>query len=613
MYKKLFFLFILIFISTSNLFPQDTTGQDVSGLSVIIVDENELALSRINVKAENISDGQSYERISDKAGKLLMPLPPGSYHITVENPKYIYYEISDLLISQGEIRDIRITLLTRTDYTTEEIDVEGQFRQSQNDLRTSLINVTPKTIKILPGAVEDVLRSLQSLPGVSAPNDFNSQLVIRGSSPDQNLIIMDDVEIFNPYRLYGLVSMFNPETLADINLITGGFPSKYGDRLSAVLDVTNREGRTDRTIGVISNVDIANANLIFEGKTPFKITGSWIVSTRRTYYDLIVGPFAKNAGLITEDSSFPSFKDLQMRLTLGPFKKNKFFINGIFSQDGVDIISGKDRKGPDSVNVNDVTNNNVVSASWHYIPNQNFISRTTVSWYKNSGNNQFEGEILDPLIDREGLTPEQKDSLKQIGALLGLGFKSTYDFRKYAIGNRSEYIDGNKNKYEFGAGFDIIRTDLTYTLNLDDQFKSFINSIPTARVLLNEFSISGQDNYRGSAYGQVRLSIGDKFYYQPSRGWIYDLFYLQKLYLSPRFNMGYIIDPVTTVRAAMGLYYQSPGYEKLVDGRTFFNLTDIDGSTLKAEESTHFVLGIERWLDNEWQAKIEGYYKDLTT
>ncbi len=61
-------------------------------------------------------------------------------------------------------------------------------------------------------------------PGVTSPNDFTSQLVIRGSGPDENLIIMDDVEIFNPYRLYGLVSMFNPETLADITLITGGFP-----------------------------------------------------------------------------------------------------------------------------------------------------------------------------------------------------------------------------------------------------------------------------------------------------------------------------------------------------------------------------------------------------
>ncbi len=75
-----------------------------------------------------------------------------------------------------------------------------------------------------------------------APNDFSSQLIVRGSGPDQNLIIIDDIEVFNPYRLYGVVSMFNPDAVADVNLVTGGFPAKYGDRLSAVLDVTNREG-----------------------------------------------------------------------------------------------------------------------------------------------------------------------------------------------------------------------------------------------------------------------------------------------------------------------------------------------------------------------------------
>jgi hypothetical protein len=73
--------------------------------------------------------------------------------------------------------------------------------------------------------------------------------------------------------------------------------------------------------------------------------------------------------------------------------------------------------------------------------------------------------------------------------------------------------------------------------------------------------------------------------------------------------VGYSIDPVTTIRSSVGLYYQSPGYEKLVDGQTFYDLTGSAGDNLKAERSTHFVLGIDRWLNNEWNAKIEGYYK----
>lgn len=604
MYKFLLILLVTLF-TVNTLYSQDTTVSVVKG---IVNDENGNPLTGITIKAQ--SESNEYERISSQDGSFTIEVQSGTYTITVENPRYIYYEIADYYAAPGKVQDIKVTLLTKGEFVTESIDVEGKFKQDQDDLRTSVINISPSTVKVLPGSVEDVMRSLQSLPGVTAPNDFTSQLIIRGSSPDQNLIIMDDVEIFNPYRLYGLVSMFNPETLSDINLITGGFPAMYGDRLSAVLDVTNREGRTDRSITVMSNVNIANANIVFEGKTPFNIPGSWIVSTRRTYYDLIVGPFARSAGLITDDSSFPSFQDLQMRLTLGPFKKHKFFLNGIFSQDGVDIISGKDRERPDSVNVNDITNNNVVSASWHYIPNDNFISRTTASWYKNSGENEFVGDILDPLIDREGLGPEQVDSLRRIGALLGLEFKSRYDFIKYSLGNRSVYIDENRNRYEFGAGVDLIKTDLFYELDFDDQWESFINSIPSARVLQEEFSIEGKYNLRTSAYAQARFSIGDRFWYQPS-GRVDYYSYLQRPYFSPRFNMGYAIDPLTTVRSSVGLYYQSPGYEKLLDGRVFYNLADIDGSSLKAEESIHYVLGVDRWLNGEWQTRVEGYYKDL--
>jgi hypothetical protein len=600
----IFSLFITLFLAANSLAQTDSS---LSKLSGTVIDENSTPLQGISVNFDGESGNT--KRISGSDGKFALELTPGTYTITVEDAKYLYYEITDFVLTAGESRDINITLLSKTEYTTEEIEVEGDFRQAQDDLRTSLINLSPKTIKVLPGAVEDVLRSLQSLPGVTAPNDFTSQMIIRGSGPDQNLIIMDDVEIFNPYRLYGLVSMFNPETLSDINLITGGFPAMYGDRLSAVLDVSNREGSTERDFTFVSNVNIANANLVMEGKTPFNIPGSWIVSTRRTYYDLIIGPFAKSAGLITEDSSFPAFQDLQMRLTLGPFKKHKFFLNGIFSREGVDIISGDERETPDSVNVNDVTINNVVSGSWHYIPNDKFISRTTLSWYNNAGENEFVGDILDPLIDREGLGPEQVDSLRQIGALLGLEFKSRYDFLKYSLTNKNTLIDG-KTRWEFGGNFDIIKTDLSYELDFDDQWESFISSIPTARVLQEQFDIEGQYNYRAGLYAQSRFTLGDRFFYQPSiRADYYS--YLQRPYFSPRVNLGYAIDPLTTVRGSVGLYYQSPGYEKLIDGRTFYNLADIDGSTLKAEESVHYVLGIDRWLDNEWQARVEGYYKNF--
>ncbi|MDQ3193397.1 MAG: TonB-dependent receptor, partial [Bacteroidota bacterium] len=555
----------------------------------------------------NLSNSErNYTALTDNSGKYESEIEPGKYLIILKHPGYSIYEYKNFEILKNENKILNIYLIEKI-ISTEEIEVEGLFRQRQEDLRTSLFNIKPQSVKMLPGAVEDVLRSLQSLPGVTTPNDFTSQLVIRGSGPDENLIIMDDVEIFNPYRLYGLVSMFNPETLSDITLITGGFPAKYGDRLSAVLDVLNREGDRNKVFSSIVNASITNANLIFGGKNPLKIPGSWIVSSRRTYYDLVIGPFAKKAGLITEDSSFPSFRDLQFKLAIGPFKKNKFIVNGVFSHDGVDIIPGKDSKEADSITVSDVTKNDMLALAWHYIPNNNFISRTTLSWYRNSGDNDFSSEILDPLIDREGYTPAQRDSLREIGAYLGLEFDSRYTFRKISLGNRSIKINKNSEQ-EFGGGVDIVRTDLDYNLKIDDQFRSFIRNFPSASALLDNFNLTGEDNIRANVYAQSMFKVSKKFFVQPSLR--LDYFQIIKTpYLAPRVNLGYAIDPLTTVRTSLGLYYQSPGLEKLVDGRTFFDLRNANERGLKAERAVHLVLGIDRWITNDWFAKVEGYYK----
>ncbi len=251
------------------------------------------------------------------------------------------------------------------------VEVTGSHIQDKRDTRTSLIDLEPRSAKILPGAAEDVFRTLQALPGVLAPNDFSSQLIVRGSGPDQNLIIIDDIEVFNPYRLYGVVSMFNPDAVADVNLVTGGFPAKYGDRLSAVLDVTNREGITSRGFGGSLNASIVSANLVLEGRNPFGLRGSWLFNSRRTYYDLIIEPFVKSAGLVDENTTFPNFYDFQGKLVIGPYAGHKILLSGIISRDGVDVVSGEERNTPDSIGVFNVTRNDLAGISWHYSPNKN--------------------------------------------------------------------------------------------------------------------------------------------------------------------------------------------------------------------------------------------------
>ncbi len=251
-------------------------------------------------------------------------IPTGNYNVKFSSIGY-KTETFTVAINADKTTELNVSM-EEIAIEMETVEVTGTHMQDQRDTRTSLIDLDPRDAKILPGAVEDVFRTLQSMPGVLAPNDFSSQLIVRGSGPDQNLIIMDDVEVFNPYRLYGVISMFNPDAVEDVSLISGGFPAKYGDRLSAVLDVTNREGSKTKSITGSINASIVQANIVLEGKNPFNLKGAWLFNSRRTYYDLIMEPFVKSAGLVDDNTSFPNFYDFQTKLVIGPYNGHKVLL-----------------------------------------------------------------------------------------------------------------------------------------------------------------------------------------------------------------------------------------------------------------------------------------------
>jgi hypothetical protein len=515
-------------------------------------------------------------------------------------------EIVDVTINPNQTTELNVTLNAAV-IEIQSVEVTGMKLQEQSDTRTSLIDLSPRSAKILPGAVEDILRTLQSLPGVLAPNDFSSQLVVRGSGPDQNLIIMDDVEIFNPYRLYGVVSMFNPDAVEDVNLISGGFPAKYGDRLSAVLDVTNREGDNTKNLKGNLNASIVDANIVLEGKNPFNLKGSWLINSRRTYYDLIIEPFVKSAGLVDDNTSFPNFFDFQTKLVFGPFKGHKFLINGIISRDGVDVVSGKGRNTPDSISVYNITRNDILSAAWHYAPSKIYLNKFVVSWYKNNGTTDFDSQILDPSVNRKDFEEIIPDTIKQY--LLGFRFNGDFDYRKVTIDDKFTYL-WNENVFEAGAGVDFMETIMNFKFDLDPALEAIFAANPQFRASLSDLKdVKIYNRYR--LFAQNTFKLSEKLFFNPGlRLDYYDL--LDKAYIAPRLSFSYAIDDITTIRGVWGIYYQSPGYEKLRDQNILFDLADVYTKDLNAEKAIHYVVGIERWLTSEWSLRFESYYKDFT-
>ena len=546
-------------------------------------------------------DGTKLGAVANPEGNyFITDIPPGVYTVVVRILGYEEFRAVAVRIEADKTTELPIRLVESI-IPLQEIQITAGRAKRAEDVRASVFTMTPNQTRTIPGVAEDVLRSLQAVPGVLSVNDFSAQLIVRGSGPDQNLIIMDDIEVFNPYRLYGFISMFNPETVSDINLITGGFPAKYGDRLSAVLDVTNREGEMHSPLHGSVNASITNANIVLSGGLPFGANGSFIVSARRTYYDLILGPIARRSGLVSGDVAFPNFMDVQAKFVIEPSPNHRLLGNLLFSRDGVDIMSGADRNTPDSVNVLDRTTNNVVGVAWHYFPSKEFYSKLSASWYRNGGETEFGGDFVDPALDRM----KYQDGGDTTGIrLFNLEFDSRYIFGKVSVKEEAAWsLPGHL--VEAGGGVDFLSTSLVWHFRPDDTFRSIL--LERGIALVDDF-VQSRDYVRMGAYLQDKIKFTSALSVQP--GLRLDYYQIiDRAFLQPRLNVSYALNPLTIVRGAWGIYRQSPGYEKLLDQGAFYDFSQAGTGRVTAEEATHYVLGIERWLNEEWQVKLETYYK----
>jgi hypothetical protein len=177
----------------------------------------------------------------------------------------------------------------------EEVVVTGE--KSGMNLRgtqMSTIEVPMKTLESLPSFMgePDIIKGIQLLPGVQSGSEGMSGLYVRGGGPDQNLILLDGVPVYNVNHLFGFFSVFNPDAIQNAKLVKGGFPARYGGRLSSVLDISMKEGNTKEFKGSAS-IGIIASKATIEG--PIGDNASFILSGRRTYIDVLAWPFIKMA------------------------------------------------------------------------------------------------------------------------------------------------------------------------------------------------------------------------------------------------------------------------------------------------------------------------------
>lgn len=172
----------------------------------------------------------------------------------------------------------------------DEVKVLAQKQPKESEKNEmSKIRVSMAQVKEVPVFLgeKDVIKTLQLLPGVQKGNEGSTGLYVRGGSPDQTLIILDDAVVYNANHLFGFFSTFNNDALKSVELTKGGFPARYGGRIAAVLDMQMQEGSKDKLHGE-GSIGLISSKLKLEGPIKIKKPMSYLISVRRTYADLIL-------------------------------------------------------------------------------------------------------------------------------------------------------------------------------------------------------------------------------------------------------------------------------------------------------------------------------------
>ncbi len=307
--------------------------------------------------------------------------------------------------------------LTPTVLVGEEVTVTAERQRFERAVEVSTVTLDTRAINIAPAFVEaDVFRTLQLLPGVQSVSDYSSALYVRGSTPDQNLILLDGITVYNPSHLGGIFSTFNTDAIKEAEFIAGGFSAKHGGRMGSVLEIVNRDGNAEQFSGKV-NISLISSKALLEGPLPKigPVKGSWMVAGRRTYFDKIINAAAWATGIAKESwwTGFPYyFYDVQGKVNLDIGDSHRLVLSTFKGKDILHYTELSDGNRY-RFQVNWPWGNTTYGATWRWIISPRLISRVTLSSSRfgydiafdetrtyDNGHNEWGIDIIERIGDR---------------------------------------------------------------------------------------------------------------------------------------------------------------------------------------------------------------------
>ena len=490
-------------------------------------------------------------------------VPYATYQVRVTLVGYEPVVLSDVVLSSGRLVELTVEL-DQAAIGIEGVEVTASYFRKTPDAVTSIQRLGYEEIRRSPGGFEDVVRAISVFPGVAVATAGRNDLVVRGGAPSENLYVLDNVEIpnINHYGTQGSgggpLSYINLDFVNETAFSTGGFGVRYGDRLSSMLEIDLRNGRSD-ALGGKATISATQFGLDVEG--PVTEEGSFILSARRSYLDFIFKA--------AKFSFIPQYWDFLGRLSYDFDQSNSLTFLGVGALDDVELNNetADDRYNNSQILVNE-TNQYASGISWRHLFSKGFVT-TTLGRTFTAFNQVQRDSLLNPIFlnqTDEGQTSLRVDLLTKIGSVT-----------------------------ELSIGAQVKNVRLVGGLVLPPYGTSFGDTVASASVGLDERGT------KTDLYAQLHGHLLEGLQY--TVGGRLDYFDLLKdgLVVAPRASLSYALGTLTTVNASAGVYYQAPSY--------IWISSNSANRQLRQAQATQYVLGIEQMLRSDFKVRVEGFLK----
>ena len=496
---------------------------------------------------------------------------------------YIGYETKRVELDLRQ--DTSFNIYLSSSVTLDEVQIVAEKDvDAPTNVQMSQVNVSVAQIKKTPMLLgeTDVIKAIQLLPGVQSGSEGFNGLYVRGGSPDQNLVILDGVPVYNISHLFGIFSVFNADALKNVTLIKGGFPAQYGGRLSSVLDIRMKEGNLKKFEGE-GSIGLISSKLTLQGPIISDKT-SFLVSGRRTYADLIARPFIKRSNSESNDFNFDPtiyFYDFNAKLQHVINDDHRLFLSGYFGQDKFNFVqSENDLESQAGIN----WGNKIGALRWNWKLSDRLFANTTLTY------SNYELDFFATVKEtEENRTTEF--STKYISGIEDLAARLDFDF----IPNPNNYI-------KFGGG--VIRHSYdpgAIALNFITEETIIDTLLGTTEDLSTEFYTYIQDEI---TVGKLKANLGLHF----SGFDVDDAFYTS---LQPRIGLRYLVNEDLSIKAS---YTQMAQYINLLTSESLSLPTDLwvpSTGRIKPQTSWQAAGGISATISENFNVTVEGFYKKM--